>query len=261
MTGTARFRMQRINSAGLTLLIGLMLPATPQSNFKQQQMGYPRVKSALAEKEAVVKRLFEGHNIPYPPRLILIRVFKVDQVLELWAAKSDRDRFELLKQYKVCYSSGDVGPKRRMGDNQVPEGFYTIERFNPFSNFHLSLKVSYPNSSDRILGSGGNLGGDIFIHGNCVSIGCVAITDDLIKELYVIAMEARSGGQLQIPVHIFPTRLDDGGVQSLRRRYADSHPFWPFWSNLKQGFDFFEKHRRLPIVDIDRGGRYVFKER
>ena len=228
--------------------------------FKAEQSKYPRVKAALAEKGTAVKRLFEGSNLVYPPKRILLRIFKQDRMLELWAANSERDRFELVKQYGVCSSSGEAGPKRRMGDNQVPEGFYTIEQFNPFSNFHLSLKVNYPNRSDRIHGRGGNLGGDIFVHGNCVSIGCVAITDDSIKELYVIAVEARSAGQLRIPVHIFPTRMDEPGVARLRRTYPANHPFWPFWTNLKEGYDFFEQHRRLPAVDVDRAGRYLFRE-
>jgi murein L,D-transpeptidase YafK len=257
----AGFRMQSIWAAGLMVLIEVMSPATPSISFKRQQMGYPRVRTAFAEKEAGVKQLFASRNLAYPPRRVFVRVFKLDRVLELWASGADSGRFELIKAYPICYSSGDAGPKRRQGDNQVPEGFYTIEQFNPFSNFHLSLKVSYPNRSDRILGGGANLGGDIFIHGNCVSIGCVAITDDLIKELYVIAVEARSAGQTQIPVHIFPTRMNDRGLAALRRSNPEGNALWTFWLNLKEGHDYFESRRGLPVVDIDRTGRYVYKDR
>src|SRR5690606_11025729 len=100
------------------------------------------------------------------------------------------EKFTLVKTYPVCSSSGLPGPKRKKGDRQTPEGFYHIDRFNPQSAFHLSLGINYPNSSDKILGHS-DPGGDIFIHGSCVTIGCVPLTDDLIKEVYVLAVEAK----------------------------------------------------------------------
>lgn len=107
----------------------------------------------------------------------------------------NKDLFRLIKDYQICSLSGELGPKRQQGDLQVPEGFYWIDRFNPASNFYLSLGINYPNQFDRILGKSGELGGDIFIHGGCVTIGCIPITDDKIKELYLIAVEAKSNGQ------------------------------------------------------------------
>lgn len=226
--------------------------------FKSQQLRYPRARAAFAEKEKPLREHFRSRGLSYPPRRILIRVFKLDRVLEVWCGDAEGGRFEMVKQYAVCTGSGGLGPKRVRGDGQVPEGFYFLAGFNPFSNFHLSLRVSYPNESDRILGVSGRLGGDIFIHGNCVSIGCVPITDDKIKELYVLAVEARSAGQARIPIHIFPAKLDDNGLRRLRREAQGLQQLWAFWMNLKEGFDFFESHQRIPAVTVNSSGVYLF---
>jgi murein L,D-transpeptidase YafK len=240
----------------IVLALGLAVHEASAQTFKTQQMKYNRVRAAVAEKETAIKRLFAEKNVSYPPSRIFIRVFKREQIVELWAAGANAGKFQLLKEYKVCADSGSLGPKRQQGDNQVPEGFYHIDRFNPLSNFHLSLGVSYPNNSDKILGAKGRLGGDIFIHGNCVTIGCVPITDQGIKELYVIAIEAMSAGQPQIPVHIFPARLDKKGVKGLEKEFRNNKPLLDFWMNLKSGFDLFEENRRPPTVTVDRQGRY-----
>lgn len=227
--------------------------------FKSQQLRYPRARAAFAEKEKALKEHFRTRGLSYPPSRILIRVFKLDRVLEVWCSDDDGGRFELVKQYAVCTGSGGLGPKRVQGDGQVPEGFYLLDGFNPFSNFHLSLKVNYPNPSDRILGVRSRLGGDIFIHGNCVSIGCVPITDDKIKELYVLAVEARSAGQTRIPIHMFPGKLNREGVQRLQREARGREELWNFWMNLKQGFDLFESRRRPPTVTVNAAGAYLFQ--
>src|SRR5207244_1746866 len=131
---------------------------------------YPRVKVAFAEKESSIKELFKQKGVAYPPKRIFIRAFKREQILELWAGEADGDKYQLLKEYRICAGSGVLGPKRKEGDRQVPEGFYSIDVFNPTSNYYLSMRVDYPNQSDRILGGKNRLGGDIFIHGNCVTI-------------------------------------------------------------------------------------------
>ena len=247
-----------ILSATAVFVLGLALQRASGQSFKAEQMKFDRVRDAIAEKEPAIKRLFAQKRLSYPPKQIFIRVFKREQAVELWVSGADPDTFELLKEYKVCASSGTVGPKREQGDDQVPEGFYRIDRFNPLSNFHLSLGVNYPNQADKILGVKGRLGGDIFIHGNCVTIGCVPITDESIKELYVIAVEARSAGQISIPIHIFPAKLHEKGLKRLEREFGDPK-LQEFWMSLKPGYDFFEKNRRLPIITIDRQGRYQVK--
>lgn len=237
--------------------IGLAMENVSAQSFKAQQVKYPRVRAALDEKEASIKRLFAARRFAYPPRGLFLRAFKRESVMELWVENAGK--YELLKEYKVCAASGGLGPKRQQGDQQVPEGFYYIDRFNPVSNFHLSLGVNYPNESDRILGSRSNIGGDIFIHGNCVSIGCLAITDEPIKELYLIAVESRSAGQTRIPVHIFPARMNESGMKQLKREAAGNQQLLNFWRNLQAGFEAFENTRRPPAVIVDRQGQYVFR--
>ncbi|MEW6731839.1 MAG: L,D-transpeptidase family protein [Acidobacteriota bacterium] len=228
--------------------------------FKAEQMKFPRVRGAAAEKERLIKDLFANKGLSFPPRRIFIRIFKREQVLEVWAGAGEDNTFQLLKEYKVCANSGVLGPKRREGDLQVPEGFYHIDVFNPMSNFHLSMRVNYPNQSDRILGVKGKLGGDIYIHGNCVTIGCVPITDDGIKELYLIAVEARAAGQQNIPVHIFPAKLKSDTLSQLQREYGDNKILWDFWRNLKSGYDYFEEYHRLPNLSVDKNGKYIISQ-
>ena len=140
----------------------------------------------------------------------------------------------------------------------MPEGFYELDWFNPQSNFYLSLHVSYPNGSDRILGERKNPGGDIFLHRNCVTIGCLPITDDGIKEVYWLAVLARTNGQMYLPIEIFPTHMTDHELDELARERPDEPEVMAFWVNLKEGFDYFEKNRRPPSVHVNSIGKYVF---
>ena len=224
--------------------------------FKEDQLRYERVRTALKQKESHLKKLFVDQGLKYPPDQIFIRIFKQERIVELWAFSKKDDKFCKVTSYPICSSSGKPGPKRMEGDLQVPEGFYHVNRFNPASRFYLSLGINYPNASDRILGVTGKLGGDIFIHGNCVTIGCVPITDDLIKELYLAAVEAKSNGQRNIPVHIFPARLNDGGMKKLREIYSERSELISFWESLKPAYDFFENNRNIPGIQVNNKGAY-----
>jgi murein L,D-transpeptidase YafK len=241
----------------LIFAMTLLTKQTDAQQFRFQQNKFPRVQTAIKEKGETVKAIFAAKKLSYPPQEIFIRVFKREGVLELWSHSANK--FVLVKEYKICAASGNLGPKRRQGDNQVPEGFYYVDRFNPVSNFHLSLGVNYPNESDKILGASGNLGGDIFIHGNCVSIGCMAITDDQIKELYLIAVDAKAAGQNRIPVHIFPAKMNQTGMKHLTAEAAQNQTLLSFWRNLKEGYDAFENNRRLPNISVDKKGQYIIK--
>lgn len=234
-------------------LLSLPVPVAAQS-FKAEQLQYPRVRAARQRKEAMLQALFRQKGWAYPPREIFFRVFKRERVLEVWV-KQPAGKYERLKEYPVCATSGELGPKRREGDGQIPEGFYFISGFNPVSNFHLSLKVNYPNAADRLLSDRRRPGGDIFIHGDCVTIGCVPLTDDKVEEVYWLAVEAKTAGQRRIPVHIFPARLHPAGLQKLRREFRDER-LVNFWLNLQEGFDYFEQHRRLPTITVESAGRY-----
>ena len=244
----------------LTCLISQSTDGVFAKSFKEEQMRYPRVRAAVREKDSLIKELFKGCTIQYPPQEIFIRIFKEERTLELLARSGNNDPFTLIRNYEICSLSGKLGPKREEGDLQVPEGYYYIDRFNPSSIFHLSLGINYPNRSDRILGKRESLGSDIFIHGACVTIGCIPITNEKIKELYLICVEAKSNGQDRIPVHIYPRRLDETKFGELQERFRDDKALISFWENLKEGFTIFEQTHRLPTVAVDRKGRYLFSE-
>jgi murein L,D-transpeptidase YafK len=251
-----------MNTAKITLALLFLVTVSTSSeelkSFRDLQWKYPRVRTASKEKDEVLRRRFREKGLNYPPRAVLLRAFKQEGLLELWAADAEDKPFVQVHEYRICTSSGTLGPKRRFGDEQVPEGFYELDWFNPQSNFFLSLHISYPNASDRILGSHQNPGGDIFLHGNCASIGCIPITDNGIKVVYWLAVLAHSQGQKHLPIQIFPARLTDDGLKAL----AASHPHQPallaFWSNLKQGYDLFEKSHRLGTIKTRADGNYEF---
>lgn len=162
----------------------------------RQLRGQRTVADVLAIYGPAVKARFkplcQTKSISWPPRRIYLLAFKQERLLELWAANSRSAAYRRLAIYPICAASGTIGPKRRQGDRQVPEGFYELDVLNPNSLFHLSLRVSYPNSEDRAhqLDPQVPLGGDIYVHGNCVSIGCLAMTDPVIEPLFCMVAQA-----------------------------------------------------------------------
>ncbi|KAA3615733.1 MAG: hypothetical protein D8M58_16195 [Calditrichaeota bacterium] len=227
------------------------------TGFLEQQKKYPRVRQAIDQSLKNIDTLFKSKGVGFPAQKIFLRVFKSEQKIELWAKSSKVDTFCQIKSYKFCSTSGVLGPKTKQGDFQIPEGFYHLNRFNPHSIFHLSLGINYPNNADRILNKNNNLGGDIFIHGDCVTIGCIPITNALIKELYVIAVYSKNSGQSKIPVHIYPAKMSQINLEKINRSFNDKHKI--FWANLKDGFDYFEKKHKLPKIIINQSGQYSFK--
>jgi murein L,D-transpeptidase YafK len=210
-----------------------------------------RVKAARASKGAALDELFARAHVPYPPAELYLRIFKQERELELWAGPGAA-ALTLIKTYRICAVSGTLGPKREEGDGQIPEGFYEVSRFNPQSNFHLALGIDYPNASDRVLGHAGHLGGDIMIHGNCVTIGCVPLEDGPIEEVYLAALDARARGQKRLPVHIFPARLDaEAGWPGLLAKAGEKAPLVPFWRSLQPAYLAFERTHRVPDVTVD----------
>jgi murein L,D-transpeptidase YafK len=217
------------------------------SSFAREQLRNTRVRNARDATQARIEQLFADKNLTYPAAEVYLRVFKSERELELWVRSSDSDRFTLLKTYGICRLAGEPGPKRRRGDRQVPEGLYHVDLFNPASSYHLSMRINYPNAYDRAVnGTRGNLGGDIYIHGGCVSEGCLAMTDEGIRELYWIAVQARAVGQQRIPVHIFPGRFDGANMRIIERAHKRERDILAFWNTLKPNYEYFEKERRLP---------------
>lgn len=235
------------------LVFMLMLIQMP---FRQTQLNYPRVRTAFEEKEDIVKSYFSQKEIPYDNFRLFIRAFKKERELEVWVKGSASARYALLHRYEFCATSGTLGPKRKEGDLQIPEGIYAINHFNPESNFYLSLGINYPNASDKILSDPHKPGGAIYLHGNCVTIGCIPLTDDKIKELYVLAVEARSNGQEKIPVHIFPAKLSNDGFSLLKKDYPAR--VVSFWENLKVVYDDFELTKKLKPITVRENGQYSF---
>lgn len=237
----------------IALMLSIQLSA---QTFKATQQKTARVKLAYSEKWANLKSELQKKGIKENFELFM-RVFKEDKIVEVWLKSSGEKEFKLFKTYAICASSGELGPKRKQGDGQVPEGFYTVAVFNPYSSYHLSMGINYPNASDKIIGTG-NLGGDIMIHGSCVTIGCMPLTDNYIKEVYVLCVEARNNGQKAIPVHIFPTKMDEKGMIFL----SETNPKQlDFWKNLQPGYNYFEQKKQLPKITVDKKGKYVFPEK
>jgi murein L,D-transpeptidase YafK len=244
----------------LISFIGIQ-PITAQSDntsFKNIQLAAPRVAKAYAQYNEQLKKQFEAKGLNYPPNNIYIRAFKAQNEFEVWVKNKDADTFSLFKLYKICALSGSLGPKRWEGDRQVPEGFYFISNFNPNSDFYLSLLLNYPNYSDMLLGNKADPGGDIYIHGGCVTVGCMPMQDAGIQEIYTLCLNAKFNGQNNIPVHVFPTRFTKAGLNFLGREYADDVSRQRFWINLKAGYDYFERTHKLYPVMYNQEGKYIY---
>lgn len=181
---------------------------------------------------------------------VLIRIFKREFELELWLAKDGK--FTRFATYPICRWSGALGPKLKQGDAQAPEGFYTVDQsaLNPNSKYHLSFNLGYPNAFDQAHGRTGSL---IMVHGNCVSIGCFAMTDPVIDEIWKIVTAALAGGQSRFQVEVFPFRMTEA---NLDWRADDERA--PFWRDLKKGYDLFEQTQVPPKVSVCNG-RYAFE--
>ena len=222
--------------------------------------GQVRVERARKDKHTKIERMFREAGVGYPPEWVFIRVFKLEMELELWALGRNQQEFKPIKTYPICYVPGKLGPKRREGDNQVPEGIYRVDRFNPQSKFHLSLGLDYPNRADRILGHPSHPGGDIFVHGECVSIGCIPIQNHPIEELYLISLDSKLKSSRAPAVHIFPCRMDRCRCQEQLKSFAgENDDLSEFWQDLEKIYDHFQKEQKLPEVEVDAGGRYVIK--
>lgn len=181
---------------------------------------------------------------------VYIRIFKDPGVLELWV--KDGARYKKFKTYLICYFSGGLGTKTKSGDGKSPEGFYTIKpnQLNPVSNYHLAINVGYPNLMEQQRGYTGDA---IMIHGHCASIGCYAMTDPIIDEIFTMVFEAFSHGQKQISLDIYPFKMDAEHLQ----RYS-TQPYLSFWKNMKPGYDLFEQtHVPATVAASNKG--YVFK--
>jgi murein L,D-transpeptidase YafK len=240
---------------GFILALTLMVQ---QSSFREKQLSNARVQIAYDEKKSAVKQYFTDKKLAFEKFELFLRAFKKEQKLEVWVKENSKEEFVLIHAYDFCAMSGTLGPKRKEGDLQIPEGVYHINHFNPLSNFYLSLGLSYPNASDKLLSHKTKPGGAIYIHGNCVTIGCIPITDEKIKELYVLAVEARNNGQEKIPVYVFPAKLNEGVVEKLATEYAATNTLKKFWKNLEPIYTDFESTKKLRPIKVNDKGEYTW---
>jgi len=223
----------------------LVLAAAVLAGCQETRTGAKAYRPIPSDTLAVMEKNGTTKNAP-----VLIRAYKKEAELEVWKMKANGE-YVHIKTFPMCRWSGQLGPKRREGDRQVPEGFYTVSpgQMNPNSAYYLSFNVGYPNTLDRAMGF---TGGSIMVHGACSSAGCFSMTDEQIEEIYAIAREAFSGGQRAIQMQSMPFRMNP---ENLAKHRLD--PNMAFWRQLKEGMDRFDVTKREPQVNFC-GRRYVF---
>lgn len=240
------------------ILLLILTSFTLNDGFLAEQKRFARVKSAFLEKGRIVDEMLIENGLRSDDLQILFVTFKAEQQLDVYAKSVSDSYYIRIHSYSICQSSVRLGPKQRQGDMLIPEGFYYISKFNPTSNFHLSLGINYPNLSDRRRSSTQDLGGDIYIHGSCVSAGCIPMTDDAIKEIYLFALHAKNCDQQNIPVYIFPFKMTDQNNLQYSQHYNNNPELIKFWTNLKEGFDKFEANKKELKVFVDDDGNYLY---
>ena len=190
---------------------------------------------------------------------VFIRIFKESKQLEVWMKKRDQKVFSIFKTYKISnYGSGSLGPKLKEGDGQAPTGFYSVSKkqLKPDSDYHLAFNLGFPNAYDR---KNGRTGSFLMVHGSTASIGCYAMTDPLIEEIYLLVEAALKRDQMNVPVHAFPFRMTEERLE--RAEVDEKENAWlPEWLNLKSGYDAFERTRKVPDVSVSDEGSYVFSK-
>ena len=224
-------------------------PVPPAPENWQSLAGSERLSNLLERRTPDVSATLQLHGFE-PGNPVFLRIIKESHELELWLQAKDSKSFRLFKTYPIARWSGALGPKEKEGDRQAPEGFYSVDarRMNPQSRYHLSFNIGYPNAYDLAHKRTGAL---LMVHGKDVSIGCYAMTDPAIEEIYLIVHTALAAGQPAIAVHCYPFRMSD------ERLAQASGPWLDFWRNLKQGWDRFEQTHQPPRWSV-KGGRYVF---
>jgi len=237
----------RARSVSLLALLALLL-ATPAL---AEVPSSARSRAALERATPTVTEALAAKDLTLGARVFL-RILKAESQLEAWLL--DGDRYVLFETWPICSFSGDLGPKTKQGDLQAPEGFYFVppSRMNPASSFHLSFNLGYPNAFDRAHGRTGNY---LMVHGACASIGCYAMTDPVIEQLWVLMDAAFDAGQPYVRVHAFPFAMTEENLAA----HADS-PHADFWAQLAEGWRAFEETGVPPNVEV-ADGRYVIERR
>ena len=229
-----------------------------QKDFLSFQKSFKRVGAAFEAKEQFLKQEFEAKGLKWPAKYMYLRSFKFDSRLEVWVKQDKKEKYRLFKTYNVCALAGGLGPKRLEGDYQVPEGFYYVNQFRPNSSYHLALGVNYPNPSDRLLADPQKPGGEIYVHGSCVTVGCIPITDHMIEELYVLAAITKHEGQDYIPIHVMPVVFkNEKSKEYLEKFLTDRPDYAPMARTMEKVYYYFNQHKDLPALMINGKGEYL----
>lgn len=243
-----------MNLASRTLIFAVSLHSMALGDSTSDALAGPaRAAAAAARVRPDLERDLAGQGLQLGSPVFL-RAFKEERLLEFFVWHGQSKRFRLFRTYPIAAASGTLGPKLAEGDGQVPEGFYAVEprAMKPDSAYHLAFNIGYPNEYDR---AHKRTGSAIMIHGNQVSIGCLAMTDAKIEEIYTLCDAALKNGQPFFRVHLFPFRMSEA-----RMKQAAGSRWHAFWHNLKQGHDWFETHGNPPNVTV-KNGEYRFAER
>jgi murein L,D-transpeptidase YafK len=213
--------------------------------------GPERVAGAAARTHAELERDLTAKGLRFGDP-VFVRIFKEERLLEVWVEHHSTKQYQLFRTWPIAGMSGEIGPKLMEGDNQAPEGFYfvTPDRMKPDSRFHLAFNLGYPNAYDLAHGRTGTF---LMVHGDVKSIGCFAMTDEKIEEIYTLCAAALDQGQPFFRVHCFPFRMT-----STRMEKVKGHRWEEFWNNLKEGYDLFEQNKIPPDVAV-KEMRYVFE--
>lgn len=241
-----------VSIAVLLTAVAVLWPYSGRSLLAQTGLASTQGRAAAARERVLpnLRTQLAGFGMQ-PGDPVFVRIFKQEAMLELWMASAG-ENYQRVLQYPICRYSGVLGPKTRQGDQQAPEGFYTVRRgqLNPASSYHLSFNLGYPNAYERAQGWTGDY---LMVHGNCVSIGCYAMGDDAIEQIYTLIDAALAGGQSAVPVHVFPFHLDAAHED---QRQSSIHA--DFWAQLAVGYRAFETTRKPPVMQV-HAGRYVLK--
>lgn len=232
-----------------------------QRDFMKFQRSFKKVSGAFENKEELLKAAFKEKGLVWPAKYLYLRSFKYDSELEVWVKNTHNEPYKLFKTYKICALAGSLGPKRFEGDFQVPEGLYYLNQFKPNSNYHMALGVNYPNASDRILSDPVKPGSEIYVHGSCVTVGCIPLTDQPMEELYVLAASTKTAGQDFIPIHVFPVKFKKLKSLEYLEKYLVTRPdYQPMVNSLMKVYFYFDKNKRLPTMLINTDGSYDIAE-
>ena len=245
----------------LVLFVALVLAVTAVVVVVREGGWYRAIDRAQMAMRHLNRQLVYGFGLPLPgtPDLsaldarlaekglkrgdpVFIRIFKSDMELELWMQHDGR--FVHFASYPICYYSGQLGPKLRTGDKQSPEGFYSVSKgqLNPNSRWFRSFNVGFPNLLDQ---AHGRTGAYLMVHGGCSSIGCYAMTNPVIGEIWELTTAALDAGQGSFGVHIFPFRLTEARLNAYNDR-----PWAQFWRDMKPGYDLFETTHIPPQIGL-----------